>query len=92
MVETDGTGRPSRPRCQAIVAGPASRPRAASSVRRATIRSRTASGRRLRAGARPAGPGLEAVEPVLAVPGEEPVEVPPADVALGCGGGDGQLP
>jgi hypothetical protein len=44
----DGRGRrgrpPSRPRCQAIVTGPASSPRAISSRRRATIRSRVASG------------------------------------------------
>ena len=46
MVEVDGTGRPSRSRCQAIVTGPASRPRAVSSRRRATIRAHTTSGAR----------------------------------------------
>jgi hypothetical protein len=43
MVETDGTGRPSCPRCQAMVTGPASSPRAVSPVRSAMIRSRTSS-------------------------------------------------
>jgi hypothetical protein len=37
MVEVDGAARPSRPRGQAMVAGPASRPRAVSSIRRWTI-------------------------------------------------------
>ena len=41
-VEVDGTGKPSRSRCQAIVAGPASRPRATRSVRSSMIRSLTA--------------------------------------------------
>ena len=44
MVEVDGMARPSRPRCQAIVTGPASRPPVVSSVRSAMIRSRTWSG------------------------------------------------
>ena len=43
MVEVEGTGRPSHSRCHAMVAGPASRPPVVSSVRRAMIRSRTAS-------------------------------------------------
>jgi hypothetical protein len=46
----------------------------------------------VRAGARAPGPGLQAVGALLAVPGEETLEVAPGQVALGCGGGDGQLP
>lgn len=40
----------------------------------------------------PARARLKAVEPLLVVPAKEPVEVPPAEVALRCGGSDGQLP
>ena len=43
IVEVEATPRPSCPRCQAIVAGPASRPSATSSVRSVTMRARTAS-------------------------------------------------
>ena len=46
----------------------------------------------VRAGVRPARARLEAVEPVLTVPAQEPVEVAPADAALLGRGGDGQLP
>ena len=91
MVEVDGTGRPSRPRCQAIVTGPASRPRAVSSVRRATIRARTASDVRLRVAMRPARARLEGLEPAVPVAAEEPVQMPAAHPVLGRGGGDGQL-
>ena len=91
MVEVDGTGRPSRPRCQAIVAGPASRPPAVSSVRRATIRSRTASavpcglvcGRRDR--------GSRSSRPPSRYRREEAVQVLAADAVLRRRGGDGQL-
>ena len=48
-------------------------------------------GRSLRARVRPAGPRLEAVEAVLAVAAQEPVQVPAADAALRRRGGDGQL-
>ena len=91
MVEVDGVGWPSRSRCQAMVAGPASRPRAVSSVRRATIRAWTSSGVRLRAGQRPARARLEGVKPALPVPAEEAVQMPAAHPVLGRGGGDGQL-
>ena len=45
----------------------------------------------LGAAARPARPGLQAVEPVLPVPAQQPVEVAPTDAALGGRDGDGQL-
>ena len=91
MVEVDGTVRPSRPRCQAIVTGPASSPRAVSSVRSATIRARTASGVRPGVGERPAGARLEGVEPAVPVPAQEAVQVSAADPVLRRRGGDGQL-
>ena len=91
MVEVDGTGRPSRPRCQAIVTGPASRPRAVSSVRRATIRVAHGVRRPARVGQRPARARLEGLEPAVPVAAEQAVQMPAADAVLGRGGGDGQL-
>ena len=91
MVEVDGTGRPSRPRCQAIVTGPASRPPAVSSVRRATIRVAHGVRRPAGAGARPARARLEGLEAAVPVPAQEAVQVLPADPVLGRRGGDGQL-
>jgi len=48
-------------------------------------------GHRVGARVRPPRAGLEAVEARLPVPGEEPLEVAAAEMALSRGGGDGQL-
>ena len=92
MVEVEGGRWPSRSRCQAIVTGPASRPRLVSCRRRSTIRSRTAVA--VAAGVRSWSPGagVDGVEAAVAVAGEQAVEVPAAVAVLGRGGGDGQLP
>jgi hypothetical protein len=47
--------------------------------------------RLLGAGAWPARPGPEGVEPLLPVPAQKPVQVAAADTALRGRGGDGQL-
>jgi hypothetical protein len=47
--------------------------------------------RATRAGARPAGSRLEGLETDIAVPPQEAVQMPAADAALGCCGGDRQL-
>jgi hypothetical protein len=47
---------------------------------------------RVGARARPPGPRLEAVDPALPVPAQEPVQVLAADAALRRRCGDGQLP
>ena len=49
-------------------------------------------GHRVGARVRPAGARLEAVEPALAVPAQEAVQVAAADAALRRRRGDGQLP
>ena len=88
MVEVDGTGRPSRPRCQPMVAGPASRPRASPQFDdpfahrdRSPLRARTWS----------PGAWLDGFEAALSISPEEPVQVAAADAAGSCGGRDGPL-
>ena len=90
MVEVDGTGRPSRSRCQPMVAGPASRPRHKVDPQCGDpIAERV--GRAAGTGARPARPRIEAIDTGVAVPAKEPVQVAAAYAGLGRRGGDGEL-
>ena len=47
--------------------------------------------RPLRARMRPSGSGFDRFKPTFPIPAKEPVQVAPANAALGCRGGDGQL-
>ena len=75
MVEVDGTGRPSRSRCQAIVTGPASSPRAVSSRPEGDDPVADRVGVWPRAGQGSAGTWLEGLEPAVAVAAEQAREV-----------------
>ena len=86
-----GLARPSRPRCQAIVTGPASSPRAVSSVRSVDDPGADLVRRPAGAGERTAGTRLEGLEPAVTVAAEQALEMLTTDPVLGRGGGDGQL-
>ena len=45
----------------------------------------------LRTATRPSGSGFDRFKPTFPIPAKEPVQVAPANAALGCRGGDGQL-
>ena len=91
MVEVDDGLWPSWWRCQAIVTGPASSPSLVRCRRSATIRSRTLFGVAAGVRRRPPRAWFDCVQPVVAVAGQQPVQVLMAVAVLRRCGGDGQF-
>ncbi len=91
MVEVDGTGRPSRSRCHAMVAWARVQAGAGELRPEGDDPAARGVGCPVRAGVRPPGSRLEFLEAALPVPPQEAVQVPAADPVPGRRGGDGQL-
>ena len=91
MVEVDGTAEACALEVPAMVAGPASRPRAVELEPPGDDPLAQRVGRAARVAVRPPRARLDRIEAVVTVAAKQPLEVAPADTALLCCGGHGQL-